>query len=214
MLYALDTETAKELKTVCLRCKRFGHKTNECPVVVTNQKLVCPRCGKKHHPRDCYRGPSFISRAKTNKQAKKSAVAPKTTGAELPMLNNAVPTKRGERAQEFGRATMLRTRKRFSKEKDDGGQEDKRDNAWALPSAHGTTALPRAMVSHHCPRVQSRQHSILFLNGKTVGNPHQDALRKMTIPPKEARDSLSFHTNYVCRRECESMTFLFPCCGA
>lgn len=40
--------------------------------------------------------------------------------------------------------------------------------------------------------------TILYVNDKLVGDPHPDAL-KMTIPPKEARDSLIFHTHYVLR---------------
>lgn len=73
MLHSLGWETAKALRTVCLRCKKFGHKSTECPIVITKQKLVCPMrdCGKNHHPRDCYRGPGFISRAKPNKETKK-----------------------------------------------------------------------------------------------------------------------------------------------
>lgn len=39
--------------------------------------------------------------------------------------------------------------------------------------------------------------SILFVNGKIVGEPHQDTLSKITIPPRDACNSLVFHADYL-----------------
>lgn len=126
MFHSLDDDMAKDLRIVCLRCKLFGHKSNECPIVTTGKKLRCPGCGKNHHPRDCCQGPYFISRARPKKETKEPATAADTVATpDQPVMDNAVPTQRSDRAQEFGRATRQRMRTRFAKDKGDGDQDNK-----------------------------------------------------------------------------------------
>lgn len=57
-------------------------------------------------------------------ETEKSVTTPEPAGTVQPVDHNAITTKRSEQAQELGGAAMKRTRKRFGKNKDDGGQGD------------------------------------------------------------------------------------------
>lgn len=120
---SIDGQTAKQWRITCFKCYGFGHKGDACKYTTTKEILICPKpgCGRKHHPRDCYKRDKnrdpVVSTGKAlgPVEPTEKAQAPATTSQQS--AAPAIPTTRSEQAKKMLKANraMKKAARKFAK---------------------------------------------------------------------------------------------------